>query len=61
MRLAASSAFFASRTAAVATIRIASAPSSSASRTCVATTSAISSILASVIRPLRFESFSKRV
>ncbi len=52
MRLAASSAFFASRIAAVATIRIASAPSSSASRTCVATTSAISSIFSSVIRAL---------
>ena len=37
----------------MATIRIASAPSSSASRTWVVTTSAISAIFSSVIRPLR--------
>ena len=55
------SAFFASRIAAVATIRIASAPSSSASRTWVATTSATSAIFSSVILPLRFESLPIRV
>ena len=61
IRFAASSAFFASRTAAVATIRIASAPSSSARRTWVVTTSASSAIFSSVILPLRLESLSKRV
>ncbi len=61
IRCAAASAFFDSRIAAVATIRIASAPSSSASRTWVVTTSASSAIFSSVIRPLRLESLSKRV
>ncbi len=43
--------FGASLMAAVATIRICSAPSSSARRTCVATTSQTSSILSAVIAP----------
>ena len=48
--------FFASRIAAVATVRIASAPSSCARRTCVATTSPTSAIFAEDMVPSRFVS-----
>ena len=51
----------ASRIAAVATVRIALAPSSSARRTCVATTSATSATFSAEIAPSRFESLPMRV
>ena len=58
---AASAAFLDSRMAAVATTRIASEPSSCASRTCVSTTSASSAIFSAVTLPFCFESLSNRV
>ncbi len=55
------SRFLASRIAAVATVLIASAPSSSASRRWVATASAISATFSAVILPLRRDALSMRV
>ena len=55
------SRFLASRIAAVATVLIASAPSSSASLRWVATASAISATFSAAILPLRFDALSMRV